>query len=278
MALSLDGTTGITSDGGTPVIENLDTTATGIAVTGELTTTGNAGIGASSPNYRLTVQATENGQGAAYIHNSGSNVWGLEIGVHSAVSESDLVLSGNAVIGSQSSLSFVAEDTGYFRWMTGGTSHKTGTAGATERMRIDSDGRVTMPYQPAFSASLRTGASSVTGDIVFETVFLNQGSHYSNSTGRFTAPVTGVYLLMWRFVSETSTTGSGPYTYLKKNGSQVSISNSYLIGAGSEKAVYNALPLQLTAGDYINVHVNPGYLGVRANPDYHNHFSGYLLG
>ena len=37
MALSLDGTTGITSDGGTPVIENLDTTATGIDVTGTVT-------------------------------------------------------------------------------------------------------------------------------------------------------------------------------------------------------------------------------------------------
>jgi hypothetical protein len=49
MALSLDGTTGITSDGGTPIIENLETTATGIAVTGVLTTTGNVGIGTASP-------------------------------------------------------------------------------------------------------------------------------------------------------------------------------------------------------------------------------------
>ena len=40
MALSLDVTTGITSDGGTPVIENLDTTATGIAVTGTITADG----------------------------------------------------------------------------------------------------------------------------------------------------------------------------------------------------------------------------------------------
>lgn len=56
MALSLDGTTGITSDGGTPVIENLDTTATGIAVTGVLTTTGNVGIGTSLPSQLLEVR------------------------------------------------------------------------------------------------------------------------------------------------------------------------------------------------------------------------------
>ena len=56
MALSLDGTTGITSDGGTPVIENLDTTATGIAVTGELTTTGNVGIGTTTMNGKFNIQ------------------------------------------------------------------------------------------------------------------------------------------------------------------------------------------------------------------------------
>ena len=47
MALSLDGTTGITSDGGTPVIENLDTTATGINVTGVLTATSFSGDGSA---------------------------------------------------------------------------------------------------------------------------------------------------------------------------------------------------------------------------------------
>ena len=58
MALSLDGTTGITSDGGTPVIENLDTTATGIAVTGELTTTGNVGIGKTPTDKALELYAS----------------------------------------------------------------------------------------------------------------------------------------------------------------------------------------------------------------------------
>jgi len=103
---------------------------------------GNVGIGTSGLNYRLAVQGTEDSQGAAYIKTSGSNAWGLEIGTHSAASESDLVFNTSAVVGSQSSLSFVAESTGFFRWMTGGTSHKTGTAGATERMRIDSSGNV----------------------------------------------------------------------------------------------------------------------------------------
>ena len=64
MALSLDGTTGITSDGGTPVIENLDTTATGIAVTGELTTTGNLGLGVT-PSGWTTLKPIEFAGGAS---------------------------------------------------------------------------------------------------------------------------------------------------------------------------------------------------------------------
>jgi len=269
MALSLDGTTGITSDGGTPVIENLDTTATGIAVTGELTTTGNAGIGASSPNYRLTVQATENGQGAAYIHNSGSNVWGLEIGVHSAVSESDLVLSGNAVIGSQSSLSFVAEDTGYFRWMTGGTSHKTGTAGATERMRIDSDGRVTMPYQPAFRA---WGNATTTGQVVkWNVVPLNIGGHYNSSTGRFTVPVNGTYLIILTiFVSVTGT------TQLTARTSGGSIMESKMnTNEGAYNSNSGSVLVYLSAGDYVEVNFDSG--SVLNGPQF-TYFAGYLIG
>ena len=101
----------------------------------------NVGIGASGADYRLVVEG-ENNLGAVYIHGGTGASWGLEIGSHTQGTESDLVLTDNAVIGSQDSLSFVAEDTGYFRWMTGGNSHKTGTAGATERMRITSGGNV----------------------------------------------------------------------------------------------------------------------------------------
>ena len=60
MALSLDGTTGITSDSGTPVIENLNTTDTGIDITGQLTTTGNVGINTSSPSTKLDIKADSN--------------------------------------------------------------------------------------------------------------------------------------------------------------------------------------------------------------------------
>jgi len=130
MALSLDGTTGITSDGGTPVIENLDTTATGIAVTGVLTTTGNVGVGTSSPAAKLSIYgATENQirvtDDAAYYYAIGrSSTQGFL-----------------TFYGSQ------AAATGYIF---------TGAAG--ERMRIDSSGsvRINNTANATFAAQLNT--------------------------------------------------------------------------------------------------------------------------
>jgi len=65
----------------------------------------------------------------------------------------------------------------------------------TDAMTIDSSGRVQTPARPAFNAyrnaSLNVETSRTT--IVFDTVQNNQGSHYSTSTGVFTAPVAGLY-------------------------------------------------------------------------------------
>lgn len=67
----------------------------------------------------------------------------------------------------------------------------------TERMRISSAGYVTTPSQPAFLA-VRTGTSQTgisTGtNLIYNTTRINVGSGYDNSTGTFTAPVTGTYI------------------------------------------------------------------------------------
>jgi hypothetical protein len=65
--------------------------------------------------------------------------------------------------------------------------------GSTERMRIDSNGYVTKPYQPAFHAVRTAGNVSSTGIFICNTVTFNDGNNYNSSTGRFTAPVTGRY-------------------------------------------------------------------------------------
>ena len=72
----------------------------------------------------------------------------------------------------------------------------SGSGAITERMRIDSAGRVTMPYQPSFrvgTSSSLTNSTDSNVDMIFTGVGHNTGGHYNSSTGVFTAPVNGVY-------------------------------------------------------------------------------------
>ena len=67
----------------------------------------------------------------------------------------------------------------------------------TNAMTIDSSGRVLKPAHPAFMAGVDTTISLTTSYVelanVFTDVNINIGNHYNSTTGRFTAPVTGVY-------------------------------------------------------------------------------------
>jgi hypothetical protein len=69
-----------------------------------------------------------------------------------------------------------------------------GMYGADNLLNINASGRVTKPYQPAFSgyrnAGLVTNATAI-----HNIVNLNVGSHYNSSTGLFTCPIAGYYLV-----------------------------------------------------------------------------------
>ena len=70
----------------------------------------------------------------------------------------------------------------------------------TQRMKIDANGHVTMPYQPAFLAKPSTAQNNLTNnpsgvDLIFDTEIFDQNADYNNSNYTFTAPVTGKYNL-----------------------------------------------------------------------------------
>ena len=79
----------------------------------------------------------------------------------------------------------------------------------TERLRITSDGYVTKPAHPSFCARHNNGNGFVNTDIICLTRMSGWHSwnsgHYSTSTGKFTAPVDGVYY----FEAQAMTTGHG---------------------------------------------------------------------
>jgi hypothetical protein len=137
-----------------------------------------------------------------------------------------------------------------------------GTAG-TERLRIDSSGRVTMPYQPAFLAILTVNNQS--GDLVMTDVQTNVGGHYNSGTGRFTAPVAGTYYFA---ITSLEQGGSGAIR-LKKNGALFG-AYGYMEGLNATAVVIGIHTLN--SGDYVSAYA---WNGAESN---YTTFSGHLIG
>lgn len=136
-----------------------------------------------------------------------------------------------------------------------------------ERMRIDSAGRVTMPYQPAFSVTHSSNAF-LSGTIIFNTAQVNVGGHYSTSTGRFTAPVAGNYY----FIFATIVGNSGGFNLeLRKNGSGVT--GFGYSDSGSNDTGVVAKVISLSAGDYVNAYTSSGNIEAQ-----YSSFAGYPIG
>ena len=78
--------------------------------------------------------------------------------------------------------------------------------GSTSRMKINSGGQITAPYQPSFlayhSASYTGSGGSVKA--TFASTRHNVGSHYNTSTSKFTAPVAGNYLFVCDLAMQSS--------------------------------------------------------------------------
>jgi hypothetical protein len=152
------------------------------------------------------------------------------------------------------------------------------TTNGTERMRIDSSGRVTMPSQPAFYAMKNNETViSSTNPIVFEDIYVNTGSCYNTSNGRFTAPVAGVYQFSATFLMVA---GVGRLAFYKNGsfyGSGESQTYSGSVGSGEIPHTSNII-VSLAANDYITVVgvITSGY--VYGGTNSHNGFSGFLIG
>ena len=108
-----------------------------------------------------------------------------------------------------------------------------------------------VPYK--FSAYL-SSAQNTSILITFQTVLFDTGSNYSNSTGKFTAPINGYYWFSAAVTSSGVTNGTGFSINLNKNGGAVLYGNSWVntYNGANCGAVVSGL-LQLSAGDYITV-------------------------
>jgi len=147
----------------------------------------------------------------------------------------------------------------------------------TERMSISKEGYVNNPARPAFDVTVSSGAVSGGNDIVFNDADLNNGSHYNNSNGRFTAPITGTYFFYFGGIKD-QTSGVARMKLRKNNSSYVHnrefrLDNRPTNGYGENGSM--SIICSLSATDYVTVRVTEGT--IYGGSDGYTYFGGYLL-
>ena len=152
----------------------------------------------------------------------------------------------------------------------------------TNRMKIDVNGRVTMPYQPAFKAAWGSRAATGSGRILStnssDTLAtgrdeFNTGSHFSTATGKFTAPVAGTYVLGFQAMRHGNN-GASLECRIKKNGGAM-WARAYQ-GAFDQAHQYWSIvtTTKCAAGDYFQVYIGPS----TSIYDDDTYFYGHLIG
>jgi hypothetical protein len=134
---------------------------------------------------------------------------------------------------------------------------------STERMRIDSSGRVTTPSQPAFFANavgtFANGAVAVNQKITYNVNSLDVGSNFSTSTGRFTAPVAGNYFISvcTGFYSSSVSARYVRTSLFKNGGSPYPLEGHNHVSDETNNADYHQVVMSgvvpLSANDYLEV-------------------------
>ena len=239
---------------------------------------GNVGIGESSPAAPLHVEHDSSTayNGAAEITESliVSNKNGTDNSGVNNVASIGLHVADGAT--SQGFINYVrtGNNTGDFT-----LTQRTASTTYAEAMRINNAGQITAPLQPAFDAAKNNGYQADDNNFVQDQVRTNVGSHYNSSNGRFTAPVDGQYLVMFRIFTHDSGGVVQAEVTLKKNSGDAFIARAHKVG-GYHTPVQITKVITLSANDYLYTYVgdsgtSSGWMGSAGE---YNYFCAFLIG
>ena len=209
------------------------------------------GIGTASPSYTLHSSTSTGSDYAGFFHNGAGSGNGTA-----------LVAKGGA--NNSGAGTFIVQD-----------------YGGNEDFKVDGLGRVTMPSQPTFSVrGDGSGEQNMTASdyIAFrnvQTVHTNIGNHFDSSTGRFTAPIAGNYLI--GFAMRYDGMGSSYfYVSIYKNGNTY-MSRQLSTVTGSYLHATTTAIVPMAASDYVSVHCRSNS-DTSVSLDGDSNFYGVLLG
>jgi hypothetical protein len=256
---------GVTGGGSAWIqVQRTDTTATAYDLLLQ-PSGGNVGIGTSSPTGKLHVK---NGSNAIEVYPTGT--WAGQVyNATDSTGQNGLVVGNRWAADTSTAFevgSLYGGGTGSWRsWFkVDGIGQSIWSNNGSERMRIDSSGRVTMPYQTGFHASYGSiTTQSWSGTTAYQVVQLNgQATVGSRTTGynttsyRFTAPVAGMYMLYSRFTPSTNT-AAGPEAIYSINGSGSYYAGINYTGGGLGSYVSTSanLLVQLAANDWVEFRI-----------------------
>ena len=179
-----------------------------------ITNDGNVGIGVVPESWDGNHRVIEMGGQASIYGRSGINQIGIGCNVYTTAAD---VETCNYKSTDEAAL-YVQKHDGSHKFLVAPSGTADTAISWTAAMTIDNSGRVTMPYQPSFNA---TGGLDAVGssysELVYNTIKHNNGGHYSATTGRFTAPVSGYYLFTGHICPTGNAQGAASELFLMIN-------------------------------------------------------------
>jgi len=221
-------------------------------------TSGNVGVGTSSPGYKLQVNRTGNGAAARFTN--GSTIIDLW---------------------NDSTSSYIG-DAGAVNALEVNTASNSATLNTnnSQRLLIDSSGRVTTPFQPGIGIILVDQVFSAATSGFYKpttyTTTYNVGGGFNPTGGpsssfRYTAPIAGRYFIQWSVMGNDG--GNRLEVCVLKNG------GDFMNGDTNTSKYANAIVASiqyLAASDYLDFRINQGdyYSGVNSIPCLSIHLIG----
>jgi len=229
----------------------------GDSMTGNLTTTGNVGVGEASPNL-------------------GSSGTGLHI--KGAASKLGIIKLDSQTANYSGRVQFTENGTDKWRIGYDATSNhlEFTRSGVADRVLISDDGYVTTPNQPSFNAYRSSSLTTNTGSSWqlmpdFTGTRFNNSNSFNAANGKFTAPVAGEYLFG---VNNNMGSANNVKSWRLYINNSTSIVLSYADVSASWQNLSASTLVTLNANDYVQFAYKgqPDY-----GPDWLNIY-GYLMG